>query len=80
MGEQMKPHKHAELIKDWADGASIQYKNPEGFWEDRESPFWSELSEFRLKPEAPRPALEIFDIHFRCHTDETGKIVKVEVL
>ena len=26
----MKPHKHAELIKAWADGAEIQWKDADG--------------------------------------------------
>ena len=50
----MKPHKHAELIKAWADGAEIEEKYT-GLEENR----WYEFSgywdadeyEYRIKPE-----------------------------
>ena len=59
----MKPHKHAELIKAWADGAEIQQRVDgeewhgfDGRWTDRNN--W----EFRLKPATitvtiPKPVL-----------------------
>jgi hypothetical protein len=46
----MKPHKHAELIKAWADGAEIQYKQIGGEW-ITEEPLWCEEYEYRIKPE-----------------------------
>jgi hypothetical protein len=50
----MKPHKHAEVIKAWADGAKIEYRN-RGMknWEDMPecSPLWFEDVEYRVKPE-----------------------------
>jgi len=42
-------HKHAELIKKWADGAQIQVKYAD--WEDTENPSWNKEFEYRLKPE-----------------------------
>jgi hypothetical protein len=48
-----KPHKHAELIKAWADGAIIQYfRKPYG-WEDcvNNDPCWHLEAEYRIKPE-----------------------------
>ena len=45
----MKPHKHAELIKAWADGAEIQIKNLFGDWVGTE-PLWGEHHEYRIKP------------------------------
>lgn len=52
----MKPHKHAELIKAWADGAEIQWRwghiNDE--WETTTSPHWQSDCEFRIKPQ-PKP-------------------------
>lgn len=51
----MKPHKHAELIKAWADGAEIEVKKPDG-WEIRFSPKWHPDNEYRIKPE-PNPDL-----------------------
>jgi len=47
------PHKHAELIKAWADGAEIEIKFYEG-WRDCRPIDWNENAEFRIKPE-PKP-------------------------
>ncbi len=46
-------HKHAELIKQWADGAQIQYKNSnDNNWNDVEYPSWHpSTGEYRIKPE-----------------------------
>ena len=44
-------HKHAELIKKWADGAKIQIKYFENDdWKDVD-PAWGEQFEYRIKPE-----------------------------
>ena len=44
-------HKHAELIKKWADGAKIQIKYSENDdWKDVD-PTWIEHFEYRIKPE-----------------------------
>lgn len=54
-----KPHKHAELIKAWADGAVIQYDIGRG-WSDYAKgtvavPSWNEPHiKFRIKPETVR--------------------------
>lgn len=53
------PHKHAELIKAWADGAVIQYHTDCIEWEDIESPSWHEETKYRIKPE-PKPDEVIF--------------------
>lgn len=47
------PHKHAEVIKAWADGAQIQYyENRTGKWADcTASPSWLEDSLYRVKTE-----------------------------
>lgn len=53
----MKPHKHAELIKAWADGALIEYwSKTTKQWTDVEAvnPYWRETTEYRIKPE-PQP-------------------------
>jgi hypothetical protein len=50
----MKPHKHAELIHLWADGALIQVYN--GFdWVDQDSPVWASGGVYRIKPDEPKP-------------------------
>lgn len=46
----MKPHKHAELIKAWADGAEIEIFNTAG-WGVQANPRWDEGMAYRIKPE-----------------------------
>lgn len=49
------PHKHAEVIKAWADGAEIEYRsNPGSNWVPTLSPSWFGCYEYRVKPE-PKP-------------------------
>ena len=50
-------HKHAEVIKAWADGAEIEYwSNYEGRWIllNMESPGWELGFKYRVKP-TPKP-------------------------
>ena len=48
----MKPHKHAELIKAWADGAEIEVKHSWNTdWLSADIPSWSYDKEYRIKPE-----------------------------
>lgn len=54
-----KPHKHAELIKAWADGATIERMWTDWYgkgttWLIDNEPDWSEDEEYRIKPE-PKP-------------------------
>ena len=49
----MKAHKHAELIKAWADGAEIEFFE-HGKWNTKKHDFWSERYEYRIKP-VPKP-------------------------
>ena len=54
----MKPHKHAELIKAWADGVEIQYLFQDGTWGDTNKPLWLENEVYRIKPrEFPKSSL-----------------------
>lgn len=50
----MTAHKHAEVIKAWADGAEIQFRNPEAkhpIWHPVDSaPVWATSLEYRVKP------------------------------
>ena len=49
----MKPHKHAELIKAWADGAIIQRLDEiYNEWQDTPNPAWAEDRTYRIKPES----------------------------
>jgi len=49
----MKPHKHAELIKAWADGAEIEIWSCNGWWLETE-PTWNPKDKYRIKPDEPR--------------------------
>ena len=44
-----KQHKHADLIKAWADGAKIQFRS-KGEWLDVLSPCWINAYEYRVTP------------------------------
>jgi hypothetical protein len=47
-----KPHRHAKLIKAWADGAEIETWSKKNLvWEEITSPFWLETEEYRIKPQ-----------------------------
>ena len=47
-----KPHKHAELIKQWADGAEIEYlSNHTDSWETIERPTFYDDEQYRVKPQ-----------------------------
>lgn len=48
------PHKHAELIKAWADGAEIECYCVDETWQPVGEPFWKPGTEYRIKPE-PKP-------------------------
>ena len=50
----MKSRKHSELIKAWADGHEIQFKNDFGCWQKVDLPLWEEDVEYRIKPRIVR--------------------------
>lgn len=46
------PHKHAELIKAWADGAEIEKQNRDGTWVKHQDEWpWFNDWTYRIKPE-----------------------------
>lgn len=49
----MKKHKHAEVIKAWADGAEIEYEDC-GWHDCTTSVIWDEETKYRVKPAAPK--------------------------
>lgn len=89
-----KPHKHAELIKAWADGAEIQvYDGALDRWVDViGSPAWTSKT-YRVKPE-PKPDVVVSRWVYRdgstAHCSEsnvkytfdgeTGQLKSAEVL
>jgi hypothetical protein len=57
------PHKHAALIKAWADGAEIQFRRGDSWYDIQPAgipPIWSLSTEYRIKPEEkPKKLLRI---------------------
>lgn len=51
----MEKHKHAEVIKAWADGATIQMKHDDNSWHDSPDPTWLNGCKYRIKPERVYP-------------------------
>lgn len=46
------PRKHAEIIKQWADGAQIEYYCTQAEkWQEVDHPIWNITTEYRVKPE-----------------------------
>jgi hypothetical protein len=57
-----KPHKHAEFIKAWADGAEIERKcDLTGYWFLLKNPAWCEDFEYRIKPQ---PVIKKMYMHY----------------
>jgi hypothetical protein len=56
----MKPHKHAELIKAWADGAEIEFRGVDNKWRPIEARDWDSNFRFRIKPERKPDVLKNF--------------------
>lgn len=55
------PHKHAKLIKAWADGAKIQWLRPDGRWVDLQvAPAWHTTDEYRIKPEPKKVQIRFY--------------------
>ena len=64
-----KPHRHAELIKAWADGAEIEFrtKNAQELWALMDEPCWHlAWLEFRIKPE-PKPDIVYYGVFDEKH-------------
>jgi len=76
----MKPHKHAEFIKAWADGGEIQVRIvSSNEWGDAQNPYWAEHYEYRIKPQ-PKPDVVQFCNLKLTFDGETGEIKSAEVL
>lgn len=66
------PHKHAELIKAWADGAEIEKQNRDGTWikHQDEWPWFNDWT-YRIKQE-PKPDVVLYGVVERHLFRETG--------
>ncbi len=91
-----KPHVHAELIKAWADGAEIEYRDRQNPWVPMPTHGdWEDFFEYRIKPElkpdvvvyghfAPSYLSKRFDSGYHnlqlTFDGETGKLKAAKVL
>lgn len=56
------PHKHAEVIRAYADGAKVQYKyQADQVWIDTENPSFLEENEYRVKSEPQKYRVALVD-------------------
>ena len=75
-----KPHKHAELIKAWADGAQIQFQSLRTFeWHDAANPNWNTDYEYRIKPDPKPDVVKCLNIYksgkkFDCATSKVKSV------
>jgi len=88
------PHKHAELIHAWADGAEIESSFDGYVWGLIAEPGWHEDVGYRIKPESKPDTVWSYNAFegylVRCDSDsanlkltfdgETGKLKSAEVL
>lgn len=70
-----QPHKHAELIKAWADGAIIEHFRVGFGWDEcsYNTPCWSPETKYRIKPKTIR--YRIFLWEPQCSLTTGKKIV-----
>jgi hypothetical protein len=59
-----KPHKHAELIKAWADGAEIEEAHLKKGWKPFTDGHWMECDswDYRIKPKSDHVYYGVFDM------------------
>jgi len=62
MNKPQKPHKHAEFIKAWADGAEIEFRYVScDEWRTADNPTWSLYIHYRIKPQ---PVIKKMYMHY----------------
>jgi hypothetical protein len=60
-----KPHKHAELIKAWADGAEIEFRwGCLNDWTKLTTPRWDQDGDYRIKPEPKPDVVRYWEVSF----------------
>jgi hypothetical protein len=70
------PHKHAEVIKAWADGAAIECRQlSHESWQPCIEPRWFSYFDYRVKPprEFPKSTLTYGDL---CHVVNEAAAIK----
>ena len=81
----MTPHKHAALIKAWADGAIIEKNNGLGHWIEINNPDWMSWEIYRIKPEKPEIKIDsrlvYLNLRFTIERDgPMANIIDVEMV
>ena len=66
------PHKHAEIIKAWADGAEIEIYD-DGTWKKAWNPNWYEACVYRIKPE-PKLDVVLYSFAHPLTTNNLGNV------
>lgn len=69
------PHKHAAVIKAWADGAEIEYRNPDAIhsaWFTTKHPVWVDGFEYRVKPDKKQEVSSaLAQVFYECGYEAT---------
>lgn len=61
------PHKHADVIKAWADGAEIELRFHEGEqWTHCKTPQWNVNATYRIKPDPKPDTARILSVHLNA--------------
>lgn len=75
----MKPHKHAEIIKAWADGAEIEsFDEHDGGWSLCLTPRWYISQQYRIKPKPTPDVVKYVSVKLHWHTKGIARWDNVE--
>lgn len=70
-----EPHKHADFIKAWADGAIIEARTEKDRpWRPVAFPTWQDHCEYRIRPEYPETSLDDEELLNTYHPDPLGTV------
>ncbi len=73
----MTPHKHADVIIAYANGAVIETRHNINYaWKEIKNPAWFDSREYRIKPEEKKPKFKIGDYVYKLSGSEwSGYVV-----
>jgi hypothetical protein len=65
------PHKHADIIKAWADGAEIEFRwDVRHDWRGFTAPSWGQTGDYRIKPEPKPDTVKAVRVALFTHMEE----------
>jgi hypothetical protein len=71
MNKPQKPHKHAECIIAWANGAEIEYRHVScDEWRSADNPTWNLFIHYRIKPQ---PVIKKMYMHYDAIEEAVGE-------